>query len=92
MKKINLTRKLLFFFLGLAPLNEEIDLDFNFKTRTIIILIFISSIFLFNKYFLNIFISNLNIFLRVIITLTYLFIWVNILYLITIKQYKKSKE
>ena len=55
MKKINLTRKLLF-FLGLAPLNEEIDLDFNFKTRTIIILIFISSIFLFNKYFLNIFI------------------------------------
>ena len=38
MKKINLTRKLLF-FLGLAPLNEEIDLDFNFKTRTIIILI-----------------------------------------------------
>ena len=91
MKKINLTRKLLF-FLGLAPLNEERDLDFNFKTRTIIILIFISSIFLFNKYFLNIFISNLNIFLRVIITLTYLFIWVNILYLITIKQYKKSKE
>ena len=34
MKKVSLIRKLLF-FLGLASLNNDIDLDFNYKTRII---------------------------------------------------------
>lgn len=91
MKKISLIRKLLF-FLGLRPLSKEIDLDFNFKTRTNIALIFITSLYFFNEFFLNFFINNINIFLRLLIILIYLFIWVEILYLITIKQFNKSRE
>lgn len=91
MKKISVIRKLLF-FLDLCPLNKEINLNFNPKTRISIVLIFLSSIYFFNKYFLNFFISHINIFLRIIIVLIYLFIWVEILYLITIKQFNKSKE
>lgn len=88
MKKVSLIKKTLF-FLGLTPLNEDIDLDFNFKTRTNIELIFIGSLYFFNEYFLNFFINNINIFLRLFIILIYLFIWVEILYLITIKQFNK---
>lgn len=88
MKKVSLIKKTLF-FLGLTPLNEDIDLDFNFKTRTNIELIFIGSLYFFNEYFLNFFINNINIFLRALIIFIYLFIWVEILYLITIKQFNK---
>lgn len=91
LKKISLMKKILF-FLDLAPLNEKIDLDFNPKTRISIFLIFLSSIYIFNKYFLNIFINNINIFLRIIFILLYLFIWVEILYLITIEQFNRLKE
>lgn len=91
MKKISLIRKLLF-FLYLTSLNEEIDWDFNYKTRCIITLIFIASISLFNKYFLDSFINNINIFLRFFIVLIYLFIWVEISYIITIKKFNKFKK
>ncbi len=91
MKKVSLIKKLLF-FLYLTPLNEEIDWDFNYKTRSTITLIFIASLSLFNKYFLDSFINNINIFLRLFIILIYLFIWVEISYLITIKKFNKFKK
>ncbi|ELC8441010.1 hypothetical protein QYB59_000004 [Clostridium perfringens] len=91
MKNIKFKKKILFFF-GLAPLNEEIDLNFNFKTRTIIFLIFFISLYVLNQYYLDFFINSTNLLLRVILLFIYLYAMVEILYLITIKQYKKSKE
>ncbi len=89
MKKVSLIRKLLF-FLGLASLNNDIDLDFNYKTRIIIFFTFLSPLYIINEYYLDIFINNTNMFFRFILLSVYLYTYVEILYIITMKQYKKS--
>lgn len=89
MKKVSLIRKLLF-FLGLASLNNDIDLDFNYKTRMIIFFTFLLPLYIINEYYLDIFINNTNMFFRFILLSIYLYTYVEILYIITMKQYKKS--
>ena len=91
MKKVSLIRKLLF-FLGLASLNNDIDLDFNYKTRMIIFFTFILPLYILNEYYLDIFINNTNMFFRFILLSVYLYAYVEILYRITMKQYKKFKK
>lgn len=91
MKKVSLIRNLLF-FLGLASLNNEIDLDFNYKTRMIIFFTFLLPLYILNQYYLGIFINNTNMFFRLILLSLYLYAYVEILYIITMKQYKKFKK
>ena len=91
MTKVSLIRKLLF-FLGLAPLNNDINLDFNYKTRTTILLTFLLPLYIITQYYLDIFINNTNMFFRLILLSVYLYAYVEILYIITMKQYKKFKK
>ncbi|MGG5461667.1 hypothetical protein [Clostridium sp. B9] len=86
MKKISLINKILFFW-DIRDLSDEIDIDFNRKTKTFFQLSFIFSLYLFNKFCLDYFISNVNFFFRVILLLLYFYAFVQILYLVTLKMY-----
>ena len=89
MKKIKFYRKLLFFF-GLKELTEDIDLDFNSNTRIAFSSTYLIILYILNQYFLEIFISNVNIVLRGIILLASLSIFVEILYMVTMKKYNSK--
>lgn len=89
MKKIKFYRKLLFFF-GLKELTEDIDLDFNSNTRIAFSSTYLIILYILNQYFLEIFISNVNIVFRGIILLASLSIFVEILYMITMKKYNSK--
>lgn len=89
MKKVKFYRKLLF-FLGIKELTEDIDLDFNPKTRTSFSMTYLIILYILNQYFLEMFIKNVNIVLRVIILLASLSVFVECLYMITMKQYNSK--
>lgn len=89
MKKVKFYRKLLF-FLGIKELTEDIDLDFNPKTRTSFSMTYLIILYILNQYFLEMFIKNVNIVLRVIILLASLSVFVESLYMITMKQYNSK--
>ncbi|MDZ5253568.1 hypothetical protein [Clostridium sp. LIBA-8841] len=89
MKKVKFYRKLLF-FLGIKELTEDIDLDFNPKTRISFSMTYLIILYILNQYFLEIFIKNVNIVLRVIILLASLSVFVESLYMITMKQYNSK--
>lgn len=89
MKKVKFYRKLLFFF-GVKELTEEIDLDFNSNTRIAFSGAYILILYILNQYFLDVFISNVNIVLRGIILVASLSIFVEVLYMVTMKKYNSK--
>lgn len=89
MKKVKFYRKLLFFF-GVKELTEDIDLDFNSNTRIAFSGTYILILYILNQYFLDVFISNVNIVLRGIILVASLSIFVEVLYMVTMKKYNSK--
>lgn len=89
MKKVKFYRKLLFFF-GVKELTEDIDLDFNSNTRIAFSGAYILILYILNQYFLDVFISNVNIVLRGIILVASLSIFVEVLYMVTMKKYNSK--
>ncbi|MDZ4993397.1 hypothetical protein GNF80_10520 [Clostridium perfringens] len=76
--------------MGVKELTEDIDLDFNSNTRIAFSSTYIIILYILNQYFLEIFISNVNIVLRGIILLASLSVFVEILYMVTMKKYNSK--
>lgn len=87
--KVSFMRKLLFFF-GLKDLTDDIDLEFNPKTRIGLFIPYFILLYALSGPCLDFFLNHFNLLFRIILVFGLLFVFVELLYWITIKMYNKE--
>lgn len=87
--KVSFMKKLMFFF-GLKDLTDDIDLDFNPKTRIGLVILYCALLYMFSEFYLDFFLNHFNLLFRIILVFGLLFVFVELLYWITIKMYNKE--